>query len=232
MKLISKLALAACGCVGFAVQAQEPNFPHLVTTGYGEVVAKPDMAQFSVKVTETTMNAEQAKAAVDQVVTAFTSQLKSSGVAAQSISSSNLYLAPQYHYPKSGQPELVGYRASRSVTVDVEDVANLNQYLDIALAQGINQVDNVQLKVRDQAQYQQQARMAAIEDAKLKARSIAKGFKRNLGGVWRVDYNSSNPQPVMMRSMSMNEKVNADDTYQDASLIIRDRVDVIYKLVD
>lgn len=92
------------------------------------------------------------------------------------------------------------------MTVEVDDVANLNQYLDIALANGINQVDNVQLKVRDEAKYQQQARMAAIEDAKLKARSIAKGFKRNLGGVWRVDYNTMNPQPVMMRAMSMNEK--------------------------
>ena len=180
MKLIPQLAIVACLFGAVSVQAQDPNFPHLVTTGYGEVVAKPDMAQFSVKVTETTMNAEQAKAAVDKVVTAFTAQLKATGVNAQHISSSNLYLAPQYHYPKSGQPELVGYRASRSVTVEVDDVANLNQYLDVALANGINQVDNVQLKVRDEAKYQQQARMAAIEDAKLKARSIAKGFKRNL----------------------------------------------------
>ncbi|AMF95375.1 oxidative stress defense protein [Vibrio fluvialis] len=232
MKLISQLAVVIVSLGAVTAQAQEPNFPHLVTSGYGEVVAKPDMAQFSVKVTETTMNAEQAKAAVDKVVAAFTTQLKSSGVSAQQISSSNLYLAPQYHYPKSGQPELVGYRASRSVTVEVDDVANLNQYLDIALANGINQVDNVQLKVRDEAKYQQQARMAAIEDAKLKARSIAKGFKRNLGGVWRVDYNTMNPQPVMMRAMSMNEKMDASDTYQDATLVIRDRVDVIYKLVD
>lgn len=230
MKLVSQLAVVICSFGAFAVQAQEPNFPHLVTTGYGEVIAKPDMAEFSVKVTETTMNAEQAKAAVDKVVTAFTAQLHASGVTAQQISSSNLYLAPQYHYPQSGQPELVGYRASRQVTVTVDDVANLNQYLDIALAQGINQVDNVQLKVRDQAKYQQQARMAAIEDAKLKARSIAKGFKRNLAGVWRVDYTAVNPQPVMLRAMSMNEKAGVADSYQDATLVIRDRVDVIYKL--
>ncbi|WP_417870839.1 hypothetical protein [Vibrio furnissii] len=29
---------------------------------------------------------------------------------------------------------------------EVGDIANLNQYLDIALAAGINQVDNIQLK--------------------------------------------------------------------------------------
>lgn len=88
MKLISQLAVVIVSLGAVTAQAQEPNFPHLVTSGYGEVVAKPDMAQFSVKVTETTMNAEQAKAAVDKVVAAFTTQLKSSGVSAQQISSS------------------------------------------------------------------------------------------------------------------------------------------------
>lgn len=45
------------------------DFPHISTSGYGEVTAVPDMAEFSVKVVESTMNAEQAKAAVDKAVT-------------------------------------------------------------------------------------------------------------------------------------------------------------------
>ncbi|MFA0279952.1 SIMPL domain-containing protein, partial [Vibrio sp. 10N.222.55.F8] len=71
-----------------------------------------------------------------------------------SVHSSNLYLSPQYHYPKDGKPELVGYRASRNVTVQVNELANLNEYMDIAIGQGINQIDNIQLQVRDQAKYQ------------------------------------------------------------------------------
>lgn len=97
--------------------AQEWDFPHISTSGYGEVTAVPDMAEFSVKVVESTMNAEQAKAAVDKAVTEFTSKLVKSGVAQQNISSSNLYINPQYHYPANGKPELVGYQASRSITV-------------------------------------------------------------------------------------------------------------------
>lgn len=230
MKWIAQLALVLCSVTSLSAYAQTPDFPHLVTTGYGEVEAQPDMAQFSVRVVETTMNAEQAKAAVDKVVAQFTDRLAESGVERKQIASSNLFVAPQYHYPQSGQPELVGYRASRNVTVEVGDIANLNQYLDIALAAGINQVDNIQLKVSDPGKYQMQARMAAIEDAKLKAQSVAKGFERNLGAVWQVEYNDANQQPVLMRSMNMSEKRAISDTYQDSVLTIRDRVQVIYRL--
>ncbi len=45
--------------------------------------------------------------------------------------------------PKSGKAELVGYRASRNINVTVTDLADLNQYLDMALKAGINQVDNI-----------------------------------------------------------------------------------------
>ncbi len=119
--------------------------------GYGEVTATPDMATFSVKVVDTTMTAEQAKLSVDKTVEEFLKSLSDAGLSKDNITSSNLYLAPQYHYPKSGKAELVGYRASRSIDVTVTDLKNLNQYLDMALEAGINQVDNIQLKVSNQA---------------------------------------------------------------------------------
>ncbi|WP_176428373.1 MULTISPECIES: oxidative stress defense protein [unclassified Vibrio] len=228
MKLMTSVTLLS-GLLSFGSMAQEMNFPHLSTTGYGEVVAVPDMAEFSVKVVESTLTAEQAKRAVDKVVEAFVARLKESGVTSQQISSSNLYLVPQYHYPKSGKPELVGYQATRSVTVEVEDLSQLNQYLDVALGEGINQVDNIQLKVRNQEQYQQQARLAAIQDANIKALSLAEGFKLKLGDVWQIDYNSPSVQPIMMRAMAMDAK-SESNSYQDSTLIIRDRVDVVYQL--
>lgn len=223
------ITLALSSLFSLSVWANTPNFPHLVTTGYGEVIATPDMAEFTVKVVESTMNAEQAKQMVDNVVNDFITQLKEEGVTGASINSSNLYLTPQYHYPKKGKPELVGYRASRTVKVKVDDLANLNQYLDIALSEGINQVDTIRLKVKDEAKYQQQARLAAIKDANAKAASLADGFGQELGSVWRIDYNVPNSRPVLMRSMAMDAK-SENIGYQDSTLVIRDRVDVVYRL--
>lgn len=230
MKFFPQAAMAVSLTLASAASwAATPDFPHLATTGYGEVVAKPDMAQFSVKVVESTMTAEQAKQSVDKSVTTFLQALQGEGVKSEQISSSNLYITPQYHYPKKGKPELVGYRASRSITVTVDQLSELNRYLDMALNSGINQVDNIQLKVKDQAAFQQQARLAAIKDANSKAESLAEGFGMDIGGVWRIDYNMSGNQPVLMRAMAMDAK-SESNSYQDSTIVIRDRVDVVYKL--
>lgn len=229
MKLYSFLLASALSLSSASVLANTPVFAHVTTTGYGEVTATPDMATFSVKVVDTTMTAEQAKLSVDKTVEEFLKSLSDAGLSKDNITSSNLYLAPQYHYPKSGKAELVGYRASRSIDVTVTDLKNLNQYLDMALEAGINQVDNIQLKVSNQAEYQQKARMAAIKDAREKAGSLATGFEKKLGDVWQINYRQMHVQPVLMRSMAMDSKEGAN-SYQDSTMIIRDQVDVIYKL--
>ncbi|WP_098414779.1 oxidative stress defense protein [Vibrio sp. ES.051] len=229
MKLYSILLASALSFTSASVLANVSEFAHVTTTGYGEVIATPDMATFSVKVVDTTMTAEQAKQSVDKTVEVFLTYLSDVGLSKDNVTSSNLYLAPQYHYPKSGKAELVGYRASRSINVTVTELADLNQYLDMALESGINQVDNIQLKVSNQSEYQKKARMAAINDAKEKAASLASGFERKLDGVWQINYTQMQVKPVLMRSMAMDSEQGAN-SYQDSTMVIRDRVDVIYKL--
>ncbi|MDW6001910.1 oxidative stress defense protein [Vibrio mangrovi] len=209
--------------------AAEVNFPHISVTGFGEVTVVPDSAVFSVQVEQSTLNAEQAKESVDTVVRKFSERLQELGAEDEQISSSNLSLAPQYHYPDEGKPELVGYRASRSVTVSVKHLEKLNEFLDVALESGINRIDRITLQVKDHRKYQAQARDKAIQDASMKALSIAKGFKRSLGPVWRVDYHSQQSKPMMMRSVSMNQKESFQD-YQDKTIVISDSVDVLYRL--
>ncbi|GLO59886.1 oxidative stress defense protein [Vibrio sp. MACH09] len=211
--------------------AANPSFPHIETTGYGEVIAQPDMAEFTVQIEESTLTAEQAKKRVDKVVTAFIQRLMAEGVQKQDINSSNLYLSPRYHYPKSGASELVGYKASRSITVTVNDLTKLNAYLDGAIGDGINRVDNIQLKVKDKKSYQQLARKEAIKDANDKASSLAEGFSSQLDGVWKITYNQGpERRPIMYKSMAMEAQADVAASYQDATIIIRDSVNVTYRL--
>ncbi len=230
MKVITTVFALMLSSVSWMLQAQEFDFPHLSTSGYGEVIATPDMAQFSVKVVEVTMNAEQAKENADSIVTSFIKRLNEVGVSDTQITSSNLYLTPQYHYPKSGKPELVGYRASRTVSVEVTDLSKLNQYLDIALEEKINQIDDIQLKVRNEDKYQQQARTAAIKDAEKKAKLLANGFSRKLDSIWRIEYNSPVRKPMLMKASALSDNYSVSHSYQDSTLVIRDSVNVVYKL--
>jgi uncharacterized protein YggE len=229
MNQIITLMLVAAGLVSLPVAAAVPDFAHIETSGHGEVIARPDMAEFTVQAEESALTAEQAKKAVDSSVTAFISRLTEAGVSRDAIQSSNLYLAPKYQYPKSGQAELVGYQASRRITVTVYQLEKLNSYLDGALGDGIDRVDNIRLKVKDRQRYQEQARQEAIKDADSKARSLAQGFGGTLGGVWKVSYHSNPVRPVVMREMAMDVRAAGDTGYQDSTITISDSVNVVYR---
>ncbi|MBC7006655.1 oxidative stress defense protein [Photobacterium sp. BZF1] len=221
------LGLGLMGTSGIA--AASVNVPHLQTTGSGEVTAQPDMAVFSVAVEEIRPTAKEAKQAADKAVAAFVARLLDEGIARSQIQSANISLQPQYHYPKDKEPELKGYRASRHVTVTVNELDNLNTYLDSALGDGINRINNIELKVSNEDEYLEQARQAAIKDAIAKAESLAKGFGESLDGVWQISYQASQPRPMMMR-MAMDAAPESAVSYQDTEITIRDRVDVVFKL--
>ncbi|CAM4065957.1 oxidative stress defense protein [Vibrio neonatus] len=218
--------LAICS---LAVQAQAVNFPHINTTGYGEVLAEPDMAEFSVQVVMVQESAEQAKQKADQVVDDFLQQLQALGVPREDIKSGNIQLLPQMHYPKNAKPEQKGYRAVRKVKVTTDNLDMLPKLMDTALKSGVNRIDRVQLGVKDPSKYQAIARSEAIKDAQLKAKSVAEGFAKTLGDVWQVNYQAAQARPMLSRTMAMDSSERAN-SYQDTTIVIKDRVEVIYKL--
>ncbi|EAR55554.1 hypothetical protein SKA34_22032 [Photobacterium sp. SKA34] len=228
--LLSTSALISTGAV-----AADLSFPHIETTGRGEVVVKPDMAAFSVDVVATQPTASGAKQAADQAVTKFIDRLTKAGVERKNINSANISLSAQYRYPKDKAPEFTGFKATRNVVVTVYKLENLNTYLDDALGDGINQINNITLKVKDQKKYQDEARQAAIANAKEVAASLAKGFGDKVEGVWQIDYNTNaRPMPYGMRSAPMmyasDENSAVNQSYSDNNIVISDSVNVIFKL--
>lgn len=217
------------GFTTHAAIAANYDFPHLETVGTSQVNIAPDMAEISVQVSLSKDNAKQAKAAVDEAVAKFINRLKQAGVNKQDIQSANLQIQPQYHYPSNQPKKLTGYNASRHITVSVKDLAKLNDILDSALEEGINRVQNIALKSSNESQAVEQARQAAIEDAKQKAKSLAQGFDRKLDGVWEIRYLTQHPvQPVMMRMSAMQSDMT--ESYQYGDVSVEERVEVIYRL--
>ncbi len=209
--------------------AADYNFPHIETVGTSHLKIAPDMAVISVQVSLTKDDAKQAKVAVDQAVAKFIKRLKDAGVDKNAISSANLSIQPQYHYPSKQPKELVGYRANRQVIVTIKQLPKLNDILDSALEEGINQVQNISLKSSNETAAIEQARQAAIKDAKQKAQSLAQGFERELDGVWKIRYLTQQPvQPVMMRMAAMQS--DTAESYQYGQVSVEERVEVIYKL--
>lgn len=227
-KIISAVCLSVV--LSPSVIAASPEFPHLEVSGEGTVSVVPDMAQFSVDVVETKVTAEKAKQAADKAVTSFLARLEVQGVKRENINSGNIRLIPEYRYPKGKKPELVGYKATRNITVTVMDLNKLNGYLDKALGEGINRINHIELKTSKEKQYIEAARLEAIKDANEKAASLAKGFGTSVKGVWKVSYHNSHSQPVLMKSMAMDSAANTAESYQDNQMVISDSVSVVYRL--
>ena len=222
-------ALTATSSVA-TIQAAELNFAHIETVGTSTIEAATDMAIINVQVSIEAASAKKAKQKADEAVSQFMQRLLDAGVDKKHIQSANLQLNPQYEYVQNKPRKLTGYSANRQITVTVIELSNLNELLDSALVEGINQVNNIELKSSKEAEMMAQARQAAIKDAKQKAESLAKGFGEQVAGVWQVRYfPSQSHQPEMYRaSMKMNADVA--QTYQQGQVTVSDSVEAIFRL--
>ncbi|AZG33506.1 MULTISPECIES: oxidative stress defense protein [Shewanella] len=212
------------------LQAAELSFAHIETEGTSTIEAPADMAIINVQVSIEADSAKAAKDKADDAVSQFMQRLLNAGIDKKHIQSANLQLNPQYSYVQNEPRKLTGYSANRQMTVTVMDLNSLNELLDSALVEGINNVNNIELKSSQEAQIIAQARQAAINDAKQKAQSLAKGFGEQIAGVWEVRYfPQQSHQPEMYRaSMKMNADVA--QTYQQGQVTISDRIEVVFRL--
>ncbi|WP_137225889.1 oxidative stress defense protein [Shewanella sp. MEBiC00475] len=212
------------------VQAAELSFSHIETVGTSTIEAAADMAIINVQVSVKADSAKAAKDKADEAVSQFMQRLLKAGVDKKHIQSANLQLNPQYTYVQNEPRKLTGYSASRQMTITVIDLNRLNELLDSALVEGINNVNNIELKSSQEAKIIAQARQAAIDDAKQKAQSLAKGFGEQIAGVWEVRYFPQQAnQPEMYRA-SMKMNVDVAQTYQQGQVAISDRVEVVFRL--
>ena len=116
------------------------------------------------------------------------------------------------------------------MTITVKQLEQLNDLLDSALEQGINRVNSIELTSSKRTDFIEQARQAAIEDAKQKAKSLAKGFDKKVEGVWQIRYFDQHPiQPVQYKMAAQADNGTAA-SYQQGQVIISDRVEVVFKL--
>ncbi|MCP5810257.1 SIMPL domain-containing protein, partial [Klebsiella pneumoniae] len=69
------------------------------------------------------------------------SALRRAGVQARDIQTSSINLNPDYRYAENQPPQLVGYQASNTVSVNFRDIRNSGRILDALVAEGANQIN-------------------------------------------------------------------------------------------
>jgi uncharacterized protein YggE len=157
--------------------------PGIGVCGHGTAKVRPDQAQLAVNVTARAPTAEAARGQAAQAMAAVLAALKSNGVTDQDIQTGYVTIQPEYSYPSGGQPSLVGYVASNSVSVTIRAVDTTSTILDAVTQAGGNTVavSGVQFSVSDPTPFLAQAEQNAMVDARRQAAQVAQTAGVRLG---------------------------------------------------
>jgi uncharacterized protein YggE len=202
----------------------------LSVTGQGEARIAPDMATVQLGVTTRAASAAEAMKQNSDQQRAVIAALAGAGIAERDIQTSGLGLNPVMDYSQDRAPSVTGYEASNSVSVRVAEIARLGEVLDAIVTAGANQINGISFTREDGADAEDEARRAAVEDARHKAEVLAKAAGLTLGPVLvlRDAQASAGPQPMMRAAMAAEK---ADVPVQAGEVSMAAQVEMDFALI-
>lgn len=179
-------------------------------SGEGEVFAVPDIATFSVGVTEEAGTVAEAQDAVNEQMDAIVSFLKGEGIEDRDIKTTGYNVYPRYEYPQTvcsggycpptGERNLVGFEVSQTLSVKVRDTESAGDILSGVGALGATDVSGLSFTIDDEDTLIAEAREKAIADAREKARQLAADLDVKLVRVVGFSENGGYPEPYYARA--------------------------------
>jgi hypothetical protein len=178
------------GVVGLAIiRDRIVNYPQNQVTiiGQGRISYEPDIANVTLGVQiDKVAKAEDALKQLNEKMDKIVAALKAKGILAEDIKTQNYSLQPQYDY-NNGIATTSGFNANEQLVVKVKDIkadANkLSQIVEAASLAGANQIVGITFDLSNLESLKQEARLAAIADAKSKAGVLAAAAGIELGDV-------------------------------------------------
>ena len=186
------LVLAALLCLGMsnAALAAPPPGPAVISvSGRGSVDAAPDMATVNIGIVTTGKTAQLAQAENAKIASDVTAALGRLGIFSKDIQT-NYTMSPVYE--KGDYRKVVGYRASNTVTVTVNDVDKTGKVIDTALSSGATDVNGLSFGLKDVKSVRNSALQMAVQDARSKADAIAGALGVKIIGIQNVKEGGGN----------------------------------------
>lgn len=188
---VSAVLLAACVVAAEPAAAQQPPGPppptppaRIIVTGSGSATVPPDYAEIASGVTTQAKTAKEASDANAKVMAALNAALKTDGIAADDIQTLRFSVSPVYGPPQQNTPpKLVGFSVSNELGIKVRQIGKVGEILDSLIQAGATDSGSVQFLHSNTSQTLDQARQAALADARRKATLYAQGAGLKLGGV-------------------------------------------------
>ncbi|HMQ51019.1 MAG TPA: SIMPL domain-containing protein [Anaerolineae bacterium] len=161
-------------------------------SGTGRVDVQPDQAIVLLGVQTDAETASEALNQNSSQMQTLLESLEENGVPADQLETQTVQLLTRYS--QDSTPE--GYTAANVVEMQVNDLERLGQLLDAAVEAGGNTIQGIRFEVSDRETQLDQARQAAVDDAKRKAEQLTSAFDAQLGQVLAINESSQFPGPL------------------------------------
>jgi len=182
----------------------------ITVTGVGSVSVVPDAVRFSATVSTVGATNNAALSTATKSAAAVRQALKDAGITLKDIRSASISVYPEYNWTQEAGTKITGYRASQSFDVLVRSASKAGIIIEAVVTAG---GDSVQLSgvipaTLNPTLATEQARAAAVTNAKSKASSYAKLLGTSIGKVLSLEEQSS---PIYSSPFPM-AKAAADTT--------------------
>ena len=211
--------------------------PTLTVSAEGSVEIEPDRAFVTVGVVEEAETAKKAMSAVNKKVADTRERINELDIKGTQLTTSELSIQPRYNHAerrRTGKSEIIGYRASNTLTVRVDDIDRVGEVIDQGVMGGVNQMRGLRFASRDPFS----ARTRALSQATTRAKTKANVMAGAMGGtIDRVidarEAGTPQPSSPMRGRAMMTESAAADfapTPVEPGSLTITARVHIVYAL--
>jgi uncharacterized protein len=191
-----------------SAQAQQsPLSPErgVVVIGEGSVSLAPDYARIGSGVTTRAKTAREAADANAKAMAAIMAMLVGAGIEQKDIQTSRFSVHPIYEsHPPNNEQRLTGFGVSNQINVTIRQLDKVGDILDRLVTTGATDVGSVEFLHSDVSKALDQARVAAVADARRKAELYAHAAGLNLGSVTWITEDSgyAPPMPMAMRTLA------------------------------
>lgn len=161
----------------------------ITVTGTGSVIAVPDIAILRIGSEVRAPRLGDAYDGASRASEAIVAAALRTGVARSDIASASLSVTPEMTWEEGRGQQLVGYAASRGLTIGAREIARTGELLDAIVAAGGDavRIHGLSLGISDPSAARSSAQDAAFRDAWAAAERLAALAGRPLGAVVHVE---------------------------------------------
>jgi hypothetical protein len=230
---VGALIAATLSVAAAQAQTAEPKSPaqaRVVVVGEGSVTVAPDYARIRSGVSTNAKTVKEASDTNSKLMANIIATLVDAGVAKKDIQTSEFSIEPVYisPIPPSG-PKLSGYRVSNQVNVTIHQISQVSEVLDRLVKAGATDAGNIAFLISDREKALDQAREAAITNARHRAELYAHASGLTLG---RVAWITENSDLAPLRGFKLEQAKMATVPIESGEDTITARVTVGFDIAE